>query len=63
MVASKDGLRFSYSDQDRLEDIGVNDGIVFHLYAIEDEGSDWLAGQLPSPFVNLVQGGEAWLNV
>jgi hypothetical protein len=37
VIMSGHGLRFSYSDLDRLEDVGVYDGIVFHLYPVEDE--------------------------
>jgi len=37
IIRSENGLRFSYSDRDRLEDLGVYDGIVFHLYQVEDE--------------------------
>jgi TIR domain len=37
LVYSDRGLRFCHSDRERLEDIGIYDGIVFHLYAIEDE--------------------------
>jgi hypothetical protein len=37
IIQSENGLRFSFSDRDRLADVGVYDGIVFHLYAIEDD--------------------------
>lgn len=37
VLATKDGPRFSYSESDKLNDIGVYDGIVFHLHAVEDE--------------------------
>ena len=37
VVASNDGPRFSYSESDKLQDIGVYDGVVFHLHAVEDE--------------------------
>jgi TIR domain len=36
IVNSKEGVKFSYDETDRLEDLGIYDGIVFHLYAIED---------------------------
>jgi hypothetical protein len=36
-VQTKAGLKLSRSERDRLEDIGIYDGIVFHLYQIEDE--------------------------
>lgn len=37
VVQTDHGLEFSQDDRDRLEDVGIYDGIVFHLYAIEDE--------------------------
>jgi hypothetical protein len=37
VVAGYEEPFVSISDSDRLEDIGIEDGIVFHLYAIEDE--------------------------
>ena len=37
LVAGDKEPFFSTSDSDRLEDIGIKDGVVFHLYAIEDE--------------------------
>lgn len=40
MVKSDVGLRVSHSDRDRLADLGVYDGIVFHLYAVEDDDED-----------------------
>lgn len=40
IVAGKDGPRLCKNDRDRLADIGVADGVVFHLYAIEDERYD-----------------------
>jgi hypothetical protein len=36
MVASKEGTKISYTDEDSLGSVGVYNGIVFHLYAIED---------------------------
>jgi TIR domain-containing protein len=41
-VMSAGGLRLSYSARDRLEDLGVYDGTLFHLYSIEDEDYDVL---------------------
>jgi len=43
IVAKKDSPRkdsdllFSLSERDRLDEIGIGDGVVFHMYAIEDE--------------------------
>lgn len=37
IVSGEKGLVFSESDSDRLGDLGVADGTVFHIYAIEDE--------------------------
>jgi hypothetical protein len=37
VVAGKDGPKLCKSDLERLADIGVVDGTVFHLYPIEDE--------------------------
>jgi hypothetical protein len=34
IVRTSDGIKFSRSDQDRLEDIGVYNDIIFHLYAV-----------------------------
>jgi hypothetical protein len=36
LVMSNIGLKASYRYEDRLEDIGVYDGIIFHLYAVPD---------------------------
>lgn len=35
-VKTEDGIKISKSESDKLEDIGVYDDIIFHLYAIED---------------------------
>ena len=40
VVEGDQAPRLSVDDRDRLEDIGLYDGIVFHLYAIEDEDYD-----------------------
>jgi len=37
LVASGDKTRIARSGRDRLGEIDVVDGTVFHLYAIEDE--------------------------
>jgi hypothetical protein len=37
VVATAEGPLFCETDTDRLNDVGVVDGTVFHLYAIEDE--------------------------
>ena len=37
VIASDDGPKISYSDEDRLDKLGIYDGVVFHLYAIEDD--------------------------
>jgi hypothetical protein len=37
IVMSDHRLRFSYSDRDRVEDLGISDGTIFHLYPVEDE--------------------------
>src|SRR5712691_9934258 len=37
LVLSGHGLRVSFSDREKLSEIGVYDGIVFHLKAIEDD--------------------------
>lgn len=37
LVQSENGIKKAYTDRDRLEDLGVRDGSVFHLYGIEDE--------------------------
>lgn len=42
IVMSEGGMRLSYSSRDRLEDLGVYDGILFHLYSVEDEDYDAL---------------------
>ncbi len=36
LIASESGARLAYSGRDRIEELGVKDGTVFHLYAIED---------------------------
>jgi hypothetical protein len=36
-VKHDEDFKTSLSDLDRLQDIGVYDGIVFHLYPVEDE--------------------------
>jgi TIR domain-containing protein len=36
-VKSRKDLIFSFSDRDRLGQIGIGNGAVFHMYAIEDE--------------------------
>lgn len=40
VVSTADGPKFCTTDRDRLSDLGVADGTVFHLYAIEDERYD-----------------------
>jgi hypothetical protein len=37
LVADDRGCKIAGSSRDKLEDVGVKDGTVFHLYAIEDE--------------------------
>ena len=37
MIMSDHGLRISYSDRDRLEELSLCDGTLFHLYPVEDE--------------------------
>ncbi len=37
VLASGEGAKFAYSDSDKLSDIGIYDGVVFHLHAVEDE--------------------------
>ena len=37
LVLTKYGSKTAYSERDRLFELGVRDGTVFHLYAIEDE--------------------------
>ncbi len=37
MIMSDHGLRISYSDRDRLEEISLRDETLFHLYPVEDE--------------------------
>lgn len=37
LIMSDSGYKSSFSDLDRLADIGVYDGAVFHMYAVEDE--------------------------
>lgn len=37
LVASGSEIKMAHSARDRLEDIGISDETVFHLYAIEDE--------------------------
>jgi hypothetical protein len=40
-VSSRDGVPiFAYFDSDRLDDLKIQDGVVFHMYAIEDEDYD-----------------------
>lgn len=38
IVLSNEGLLYSSNRSDRLERLNIYDGIIFHLYAIEDEG-------------------------
>lgn len=40
IVATADGPKFCTDDRLRLSDVGVVDGSVFHMYAIEDERYD-----------------------
>jgi hypothetical protein len=40
MLLSEKGPTLSHSDSDRLSDLGVKTGTVFHMYAIEDEESE-----------------------
>ncbi len=40
LVAAVDGIRPAHSARDRLNELGVRNGTVFHLYAIEDEEFD-----------------------
>lgn len=35
-IKNTDGVKWSYSETDRLYDIGVRDGVVFHLYAVPE---------------------------
>lgn len=37
LIAADDGPRIAHSGRHRLEELGVKDDTVFHLYAIEDE--------------------------
>ena len=37
MVKAGDKIKTSHRERDRLADLGIYDGIVFHMYAIEDE--------------------------
>ena len=37
MINSEHGLRISFSGIDRVDGLGIYSGIVFHLYAVEDE--------------------------
>lgn len=39
-IKTKDGLKISTNERDRLEEIGIYDGIVFHLYPIQKEPAD-----------------------
>jgi hypothetical protein len=40
VVSTASGPKFCTTDRDRLTDLGVTDGTVFHLYAVEDERYD-----------------------
>lgn len=40
MLADDGEVKIAYTEACRLEDLGVKDGSVFHLYAIEDERFD-----------------------
>ena len=40
LVKSKAGIKTSYRYRDRLEDLDIYDGIVFHLYALQDADQD-----------------------
>jgi hypothetical protein len=44
MLASDDGPQISYSDEDSLNKLRIYDGIVFHLYAIEDDSYGPIVG-------------------
>ncbi len=43
MVKTGVGIKYSYDETDRLEELDIYDGIVFHLYALEDERYDFPA--------------------
>jgi hypothetical protein len=49
LIRSTDGVSVSRDGTDRLEALGVYGGIVFHLYAIEDEGHDPPSYRMVSP--------------
>ena len=38
VVKTKDGIKISLNDVDRIEDLGMTNNKVFHMYAIEDDG-------------------------
>jgi hypothetical protein len=40
VIKTEKGVSFAYALTDRLEQIGVYDGIIFHLFPIEDESYD-----------------------
>jgi len=40
LVKTDDGFKVTRNERERLEQLGVRDGMVFHLYAIEDERYD-----------------------
>lgn len=39
LIKTKKGLKKSCNDLDKLDDIGIYEGIIFHLHAVEDEYS------------------------
>jgi hypothetical protein len=40
MVLSPEGLLVSYNNRDSLKKAGVYDGVIFHLYPVEDYDFD-----------------------
>jgi hypothetical protein len=49
IIASDYGPKISYADEDRLDKLGIYDGVVFHLYAIEDISYGPLTGMVIGP--------------
>lgn len=47
LVKTDEGFRVARSDRDRIGQLGVRDGTVFHLYAIEDERYETPPGAAP----------------
>lgn len=46
VIKTEEGIKYSYDDTDRLEKLGIYDGVVFRLFPIEDERYDFSEEEL-----------------